>query len=81
MVTLLCVAGEGGDPLIQIHTDSQECSKCASKQDLDNLEAKDVQTQKYLDVHAQNTEDILAVMKAIMEKVLNNTGNISSGLT
>ena len=66
-VTLLCVAGEGGYPHIQMHTDSQDCSKCANRQDLDTLEAQ-------LSTHAKNTKDTLALMKANMDKLLNNTG-------
>ena len=92
MITLLCVGGEGGYPHIQMHADSQECFKCASQEELDVqaqkvLDTLDEQTQKSLN-HSQNTEDMLAVMKASMDvmkasmdvmkssmdKVLNTTG-------
>ena len=75
MVTLLCVAGEGGDPHIQMQADSQECLKCASKED---FEDHDVQAQKCLalDGHAQDTKDMLAGMRVTMDKLLNNTGKV-----
>ena len=76
MVTLLCVAGEGGDPHIMIHTDRRECNKCASKEDLEDHDDQGEKCLDSLDGHAQDTNEMLIAMKLTMDKALNNTGKV-----
>ena len=65
--SLICVQGVGGDPLIEMKVESEECFKYASQESLD---AHSNYTRESFDVLSNEVN----VVKATLEKVLNNTG-------
>ena len=58
--SLICVKGVGGDPQIEMKVESDECFKYAS--------------QDSVDAHSNDTKNMLTLVKATLDKVLNHTG-------